>query len=124
MEYKIAVICKYQKDYITYLRYFNLDPQKHVHVKNWRDCSGKYFGGLVKWYKYAEVEDIRDIESYIEYNTKRTLQQCFDYLDEKQKVLDWLIIGQGRHGWRIKALEWMSKEFIVMNYNVEPEYFK
>jgi hypothetical protein len=56
--------------------------------------------------------------------TQRTVQDCLDELDEKAKILKWLITGAGIHCLPIKALHYLTKERICELYNVEPEYFK
>jgi len=53
----------------------------------------------------------------------KTIQECIDQLNEKQKILNWLIAGQYVHCIPIKYLHIITKEWICENYNVELSYF-
>lgn len=54
------------------------------------------------------------------FNIKPFLQQ----LEEKRKILKWLIEGSGIHGIPISAVSYLTKEKIISLYNTEIEYFK
>ena len=45
-------------------------------------------------------------------------------LEEKRKILVWLIQGQGIHGLPLDAVAYLTKERICELYNIELSYFK
>jgi len=52
------------------------------------------------------------------------LKPFHDELNEKSKILNWLIHGYGRIGIPISGVKVLTKEWIVKHYNVEMSYFK
>jgi len=53
-----------------------------------------------------------------------TVQDCLDQLDEKAKILKWLIYGSGIHCLPISSLHILTKERICELYNTEMSYFE
>lgn len=113
----------------------------------YKKAVGKFFNGYIEigtdklknvleitatpLYEVEEVlqEEIRLIKErkalldYIEYNTKRSIQDCLDYLDEKRKVLHWLIDGYGKTGLPLSAVRYLSIYKICELYHVDIDYF-
>jgi hypothetical protein len=56
-----------------------------------------------------------------DYGTKH--QQILQKLEEKRKILRWLINGYGKIGLPLSAVSVLTKEWVVKNYNVEMSYF-
>ena len=53
-----------------------------------------------------------------------SIQDTLDYLDEKAKILNWLIEGYGITGLPLSAINYLTKERICVLYNTELEFFK
>jgi hypothetical protein len=51
-----------------------------------------------------------------------TVQDCLDQLDEKAKILKWLIEGSGIHCLPVSFLHILTKERICELYNTELSY--
>lgn len=51
------------------------------------------------------------------------MEKFYKQLDEKLKIIKWLIDGYGFHGLKISDGSWLTKEHLIQNYNVSWEYF-
>jgi hypothetical protein len=57
-------------------------------------------------------------------STRKTIQDCLDTLDEKRKVLNWLIDGYGKTGLPFSAVRYLTIDRICEVYHTEPSYFE
>jgi hypothetical protein len=47
-----------------------------------------------------------------------------DYIKERIRIWEWLCRGYGRHGLQFRQFQYITKEWLIKNYNVEEEYFR
>lgn len=52
------------------------------------------------------------------------IDEILQKLEDKRRILNWLIDGQGRHGIPIGCICWMDRHWLVKHYNVEYSYFE
>jgi hypothetical protein len=123
--FKLAVICKYHKDFMWYIKYHRKDPKECVWVHDHKSALGRYYRGYtLVGSREHEVEDLEFIIDYIEMSTRKNIQDCLDTLDEKRKVLNWLIDGYGKTGLPFSAVKYLTIDRICEVYHTEPEYFE
>ena len=52
------------------------------------------------------------------------LTHIYNKLEERQKVLNWVICGLGIHGFKISDSSKLTWDYIVENYNVEIDHYE
>lgn len=125
MRYKLAVISKYYRDFLWYVRYHKKDPKDCVWVHDHKSAFGRYYRGFtIVGPRENAVEDESFIIDYVEMNIRKTVQDCLDELDEKRKVLHWLIDGYGITGLPFSAVRYLTIDRICELYHTDPEYFE
>jgi hypothetical protein len=81
----------------------------------------------ISWIPIRKKNDpglLNNLILMVELNRKMTVQECLDYLDEKGKILSWLIQGQGIHGLPLSSVDYLTKERICELYNMQLSYFE
>lgn len=145
--YKTAVVCYEKREFDDFIRIYNLNPDKYIWIPSLESASGRFFNGYIVTGKekyrdvlelyslpVEEMEEIIKRENqiykerlatlnYIEMNTRRSVQDCLDYLEEKRKVLHWLIEGYGKTGLPLSAVRYLTIYRICELYNVDINYF-
>ena len=125
IKYPLAVISKYCKDYAWYVKYHKKDPKKCIWISDMKSTYGRYYRGFTIVGPREHLPDeIDHIIEYIEYHTKLSIDDCLERLEEKRKVLHWLIDGLGKTGLTFDAVHWLTIDRICELYNTEPEYFE
>lgn len=122
--YPLAVICKYSKDFLWYVKYYRKNINDCVWVSDHKSAFGKHFRGFTLVGSVENcVDDLPFIIDYIEAHTKMSVQDCLNQLNEKQKVLHWLIAGHGQTGLPFSSMQYLTIDRICELYNVNPSYF-
>lgn len=146
---KTAVICDKYQDFVWYITHHNKAKEKFVWVDKPEKVYGRYYNGYVmvgekdntlvllltkKGYEIASkywtdkqinyIKELKEIIWYVETHRKMTCSEVLDYLDDKGKVLCWLIEGIDIHCLPLRAVDYLTVERICELYNVEPEYFE
>jgi hypothetical protein len=57
------------------------------------------------------------------FKEKDNIAEILQKLEDKKRILHWLIDGQGRTGIPIGCLCWIDRHWLVKHYNVEYSYF-
>lgn len=144
---KTAVICRKYQDFVWFITHFHKAREKYIWIDRPETTYGHYFNGYTivgedkartfDWYG-STWEQFHDMSNYIreerdwedeliwliEAHRKMTYKETLDYLDEKGKVLCWLIEGYGQTGLPLSAVDYLSVERICELYNVTPQYFE
>jgi hypothetical protein len=47
-----------------------------------------------------------------------------DTVEDRIRIWEWFCRGYGRHGLEFRWIKYITKEWLIRNYNVEEDYFK